>query len=183
MPNLHELASFYRSLEAEVIENDGEFTDEQLERLAAYDDSFDNKVDALRVIMREHEAEATKYKVEAGELAGIQKAYESSAERIKKWIIAGMESAGKVVAGKRVPLRLVRNSQAKYEWTSDDPIPDQFRRVTVELDTKAVDAYYRSTRGALPSGVARSIGNHLRTAGIQKKGKGNATQDSNGERG
>lgn len=177
MPNLHEIASFYRSLEADVIANDGEFTEDHLARLAAYDDDFDSKVDALRVIMKEHEAEATKFKGEAEELAGIQKAYESSSDRIKRWIISGMQSAGKQVAGRRVPLRLVKNSQAKYRWTSNDPIPEEFRRTTIELDTRAVDAFYRSTRGALPSGVTREVGEHIRTAGIQKKGKDNDNQD------
>lgn len=181
MANLHELASFYRTLEAEVIANDGEFTEEQLERLANYDDSFDNKVDACRIIMREHEAEAAKYKREASEMGGLQKAYEASAERLKKWVISGMESAGKVVAGKRIPLRLVDNSQASYEWVGEGPIPAPFQKVTIDLDTKAVDAYYRSTRGDLPSGVARTRGKHLRVAGIQKKGKGNDSQDGKSE--
>lgn len=178
MPNLHELASFYRSLEADVIANDGEFTDEHLERLASYDDSFDNKVDALRVIMKEHEAEASKFKGEAEELASIQRAYEASSERIKRWIISGMENAGKSVAGKRVPLRLVRNAQAKYEWTSNEAIPEPFRKVTIELDTRAVDAYYRSTKGHLPDGVSRNVGNHIRVAGIPKKGKSYAKDES-----
>jgi hypothetical protein len=178
MPNLHELASFYRSLEAEAITNDGEFTEDMLARLAAYDDDFDNKVDACRTIMREHEAEAAKFKREAQEAGDVGRAYQASADRLEKWIISGMQSAGKMVAGRRLPLRLVDNSQAKYEWSSDEPIPEAFRKITVELDTKAVDAYYRSTRGSLPSGVTRTRGQHLRVAGIQRKGKVNASQDS-----
>jgi hypothetical protein len=169
MPNLHELASFYRALEAEVIANDGEFTDDQLRKLEEYQDDIDTKIDACIVIKRTAACEAAKNRQWAGDFEALARAYQSASDRLDRWIVSAMRVSGLDVAGKRVPHRLVRNAEPSYKWTGDEPIPDHLRRVKIELDTKACKALEKSGQ-PLPEGVISERGYHLRAAGIRRKG-------------
>lgn len=170
--NLHEIGVFYRDLIQFIEECNGEVYPEVLQTLNDYEDSFNKKVDALRVIIRENRSRSQRDRDESAYFAARAQAADKAADWAEYWIIAGMQAANLAVAGERFPQRRQTNGRPSIKWERLEPIPEEFRRVRVELDGDA--AYDAWKRGQLPEGFDVNRGEHLRdviTPKRQRKGK------------
>lgn len=148
---LYDIATYYRLLDEQISEQGGEITPEQEAELKAYSDGIDDKVDALRALMKEAQNSAAVFRARAElflseirELTSSAMAEEARESNYKRLIVEGMQQAGVKVAGKRLPMRLQDGGRPKVEWIAlpGTPIPIELQRVKIDLDKdKALEAW------------------------------------------
>jgi hypothetical protein len=159
--NLHELAAEYRALQEAVIEAGGELSPELDQRLSHVEESIHRKVDALRVLIVENEAEHEKLSREAQYFQRRALTHKRAVESYRHWIMSAMEAAGLSRAGERFPLRIQANGRPTIEWTKlHADLPEEYRRVVVGVNLER--AYQDYKYGQLPDGFVVTRGRHLR---------------------
>jgi hypothetical protein len=160
--NLHELAAEYRALQEAVIEAGGELSQDMDQRLSHVEESIHRKVDALRVLIVENEAEHEKLSREAQYFQRRALTHKRAVESYRHWIMSAMEAAGLQRAGERFPLRIQANGgRPEFLWTDDAcKVPDEYIRTRVELDKDAIFRAYQ--RGDLDGRFDVIRGKHLR---------------------
>lgn len=154
------LAPEYAAVLAEVMEADGDVTDEDLAaRLDAIAGAFDTKVERCQLVFRHMSGDAAACKAFA---EAVAKPYqeraarlEAMAERMKKYVYAAMVAAG--MDRVETPLggaRIQGNGGVLPVLFEGDAaaLPPQFQRVTYEIDrAKVLEAH--KAKEALPDGV------------------------------
>jgi hypothetical protein len=139
---LYAIATFYKRLNVFVEEQGGEITLEQWEELLQYEDDIDTKVDALRALIIRARAKEEYYKQEIAVLDGERKVYTRAIKNYRRIMKEGMKAAGVEEAGKRVRMKLYKNANPSFDWEAGKPLPDELKKVTVDLDkSKAREAW------------------------------------------
>jgi hypothetical protein len=160
--NLHEMAAEYRVLQEEVEASGGELSPDLEQRLLNVEESIHRKVDALRVLIVENEAEHEKLSREAQYFQRRALTHKRAVESYRHWIIGAMKAAGLQRAGERFPLRIQANGgRPEFLWTDDAcKVPEKYIRTVVELDREAIFRAYQ--RGDLDRRFDVIRGHHLR---------------------
>ncbi len=159
---LYELPAAFRELDGLIDAMDGELPDDVGERLDALEATLEERTDAVCGLVREATVEADGYGAEIARLQALRIVAGNRAARLKTYLHGTLEALGRdrVDTG-RFKVRVQRNSAASIRWTGDpDDLPDNLKRVTVELDGRAAQLALKS--GTLPDGFEVSIGTHLR---------------------
>jgi hypothetical protein len=148
-----------------LAEAGGELTPDLEARLDAVEGEFLAKVERVALYIRECERMAEGAKVEKDRLARIQKANESTADGLKRYLLAHLERHGRdKVDTYRARVRR-SPSPPSYRWAGDtyEAIPEPFRRtrVTHSLNVDAVKEAIME--GApLPPEIMVVPGHHIR---------------------
>jgi hypothetical protein len=87
------------------------------QRLSHVEESIHRKVDALRVLIVENEAEHEKLSREAQYFQRRALTHKRAVESYRHWIMSAMDAAGLQRAGERFPLRIQANGRPTIEWT------------------------------------------------------------------
>lgn len=152
------LAPAYAMVIAELMEADGDVSDEELAaRFHAIGDAFDTKVEKLQMVYRHLCGDAAAAKAFADQMAKpyAERAarHLAAAERVKKIVLDGLTTAG--VERVETPLggaRLQRNNPSVVFAGDPASLPEPFRRTTYELDGTAALAAHKA-KLPLPDGV------------------------------
>jgi hypothetical protein len=138
------LAPEYAAVLAEVMEAEGDITDEDLAaRLDAIQVAFSEKVEKCQMVYRHMngDAESCRAFVEAAMKPYMDRAKKlaAMADRVKRYVQSCMEAAQ--TERVETPLggaRLQKNPPSVLYEGDPATLPEPFRRVTYELDAKAV---------------------------------------------
>lgn len=155
---LYEIRDEILSALGDVEDAGGEMTDEVEQRLDALNLALEEKVERIGLYIRDLELEAEKVEAEEKRLFYRRKAMQGRAKWLKGYLMRCLLA----VDTNRVKTPLVtfavqRNSRPSITWTRGE-IPEQYRRVTVELDgTKVYEAF---KAGELPDGFEVHYGEH-----------------------
>ena len=160
---LYDLPDAIRAIEYEIIEAEGEITDEIADKLDRLEGAFERKAEYLALLSREAKAEKAAVKQEVDRLTARMRAAGNREERIKGYLLACMTRLGvDRIEGERAKVRVQDNSRPSIEWMGeDDAIPEDYRRVSVSVDGRR--AYDDWKAGAeLPEGFRVETGQHAR---------------------
>ena len=91
---LYELPDAIREIEAEIIEAEGEITDDIADRLDHLEGEFERKAEYLALLSREARAEAKAVKEEEDRLKARRTAAENREKRIKDYLLFSMQKLG-----------------------------------------------------------------------------------------
>jgi hypothetical protein len=161
---LYELPQAIRDLVDRAVDPEtGEIDASMEEALDALQEEFGRKAEYIALLSREAKAEAEAVGLEERRLKARRQAAENREARLKSYLHACLLNAGvDRLECSRVKIRVQANSRPSIQWTGDvAAIPEQYRRVTVELDGTAA---YETVKagGTLPDGFRVETGNHLR---------------------
>lgn len=140
----------------------GELRPDAEQLLELFEMDLHQKVDNVCRFIRESEAEANGFKSEADRLAGLASTAARKVERLKRYVKDQMERGGMTkLETELFKLAIQRNSAGSVRLQDGAPIPDDFARVTRELDrTKVLETVKGG--GALPPTITIEHGTHLR---------------------
>ena len=160
---LYELPDAIREIESEIIEAEGEITDEIADRLDHLEGEFERKAEYLALLSREARAEAAAVKQEEDRLKARRTAAENRERRLKDYLLFAMRKLGvERVEGDRAKVRVQANTRPSITWVGEeDAIPDPFKRVRVDLDGRAAYEAWKAG-GELPEGFRVETGQHAR---------------------
>lgn len=145
---LHELHALQRGIDEALEESEGEITPEIQQMLDSLEEEIGHKVDWVATVVNEKKAVADGLDVEIKRLQARKKATERSAEGLKDYLKQTLDALGENnVRGRIYSATVQRASRPSISWIKDyDKLPEQFKRVKVELDgTAAYDAYRAGT--------------------------------------
>ena len=149
---LYDIANDYRVIDAAIDEAGGELSPEQEAQLDALDNNLAHKIDAISGLITEAEAYSDALGDQSARFRERAKVQYNKAQRLKKYVIRCLKSAGKRdVKGDLFTVRVGDASTPTIRWTADAPIPRMFTRVKEELDGAKVQAFLKEG-GTLPDG-------------------------------
>ena len=136
MPKLYELTDEYNNLLSMV--DSGDFTEDDIaDTLDGISAMIDDKLQATVCVIKEMEAEATKFDNEIKRMSEIKKSYSNTATRLKEYIRFEMEKAGIEKSKGLFSISLGKPSQS-VEVSDVDSLPDKFKKVSVSADKTAI---------------------------------------------
>jgi len=145
MPRLYEAAEAVADLEATLLENGGEITDELDAEYAQAIATVEGKMAGCVALIRQFETEAEALKIERARLDAMIRTRENGARRVKNLVMQALSIMGADEA--RTPLGRFKIQYAapplvlRYEA---EALPDHFKRVTVEANKQALAEALRS---------------------------------------
>lgn len=159
---LYELPPAFAVLDSEIEAADGELSEALEGRLEALEATLEDRVDAVAVLVRQADLEASGYQAEIERLTARRRVAENRRDRLKAYLKRTLETLGRDrVNTARFSVRIQRNSAPSIRWGgSPNTIPEEFARVTVDLD--GVKARRAWEAGELPDGFDVVLGTHLR---------------------
>lgn len=155
--------------EERVLAAGGELPPELWEMLDRIEDDFTEKVRRVALVILNLTASAKAANTEAERLTKMARGYQRQAESLKRYLLIQLERAGKArVETPTVKVRIQKNTRPSIRCVTAE-IPEQFRRVTVDLDTAAAYEALKAT-GHLPDepglvevdGLVVELGRHVR---------------------
>ena len=160
---LYELPDAIREIESEIIEAEGEITDEIADRLDHLEGEFERKAEYLALLSREAKAEEAAVKQEVDRLTARMRAASNRQQRIKDYLLFATQKLGvDRVEGDRAKVRIQENSRPSITWMgAKDEIPAAYRRVSVSVDGRAAYEALKAG-GELPEGFRVETGHHVR---------------------
>lgn len=163
---LWEITDEYAEVGALIAEGGGELTDELAARLDAVEDSFENKVERIALVIQDKIGDAEKAKSEEKRLGAIRKYYERQASGLKDYLAQCMAAAGiRKSETPRARVRLQKSSTPSVTYGGElDALPESFIRVVPEtrvLDKKAVTVAFKDGE-ELPAGLSVTYSESVR---------------------
>lgn len=161
--HLWEISEAEEALAERLAEAEGELTPELEAEFDSLAGSFEDKAERIALYARELEANAKAAREEEARLAGIRKALDRKATKLKDYLRWQMEKTGRHrVETPKARIRIQDNSRPSIRWTGSlDALPEGFRKVTVAPDTAlAYEAW--QDMGEAPEGFVVEQGRHLR---------------------
>lgn len=147
---LFEIGEVYRRIDAAIDEAGGEILPEVETALAAMDVLESEKVDAIACLIREAEAEEQAFRDEATIFTEKARLAEKKADRLKAYLLEHLKGRNlDKIKANRFTVRRGRSSTPTIRWVGDTPIPRDFARVKVELDSAKARA--ANAAGKLPA--------------------------------
>jgi hypothetical protein len=141
---------------------DGELSPEAEERLDALHTALEDKADAIACVVRELEADAAGYAVEAKRFGALAAATTRQAERLKAYLKTTLERLGIVkLKTPRFVLSVQKNATPCVRLADGAAVPAGYERTRIELDGAKILADYHAGR-PLPADVTVEHGTHLR---------------------
>lgn len=163
---LYDLVGEYRQIEADLLANGGEMTQEIEERMEAIGDALPVKLERYYHVERNLRAAAEAAKEEAARLAGLAKVRTNAADRMKERAHEAMKAA-EIDRLETATVRRRRQpggySVQVAESVLPEFLPDEFRRHTpakFAVDKKAVTDAHKAGR-ELPDGITVARGESL----------------------
>jgi hypothetical protein len=157
--------------EEEIAAAGGELPPELLELLEQVEGSVETKLENTALVALNLSANAKAAKAEADRLGAIATSYARQADSLKNYLHQQMERAGiKKHEGARAKLWIQANGAASVRLRNPDYVPQPFRRVRIEFDAAAANAYLKANN-CIPKpedgpieieGLVVSRGTHLR---------------------
>lgn len=162
--HLWEISDAHEALAEKLEQAGGEITPELEAEWDTLTGSFEAKAEGCALYVRELSANAAAAKEEADRLEALYKSLAAKAQRMKAYLQHNMERVGrKDLKTPKVHVWVQANGgRPGIRWTLPaESLPVQFRRVTVEVDSQAVQDAYEAN--ALPDGfVVSERGRSLR---------------------
>jgi hypothetical protein len=161
---LYEISSSLRQVMEDVIQQDGEITEDQERVLDALHVTFAAKVESVLMVREEIESTIVGVKAAIERLTRKARSLTSASNRLKEYVHKQMDHASRDSV--ETPLFNVRvqRSSPSARWTMlDSMIPAEFRRVIperVEFNASAALKAY-SAKQQLPEGVEIVQGSHI----------------------
>lgn len=140
--SLYQIDHDLLALEAEIIENGGEVTEETEARLDELLDQREDKADRYIAVIRTYEAEARAYKEEADRLTALRRSAENRVASLKARLLASMEARDeKKIDGRLGSVTVQRSGSVPTEILVDlEDLPERFLKRSVSADTAAIKA-------------------------------------------
>ena len=165
MTTLYALADALRLIGDELESNGGELTPELEAALNATEGAFEMKVEACIALAAEKERDAEGAQSEGKRLESLSKSRFGAAERLRQYVKAQMEAAGRLkVETPLFKVAVQSASRPSIRWTWDmEALPEAFVKVipaTSKLDSDAALKAYKE--GHLPEGFEVSTSTFLR---------------------
>lgn len=161
---LYELPEAMEELADRIADNEGELTPEMEAQLDALAAQWSSKMDGVCTLIRRWLTQSEALSLEIARLQKLVSVREHAAQRLKDYLKSQMERAG--MAKSETDLFRVRvqaNSAPSIRWNGlSADIPEQFRRTTIELDSRAALEFWKSNGKILPPGFTVNQGTHLR---------------------
>lgn len=151
---LYELTDAYCSVLEELSEPSGDGQDEARFQalLGGLGEAFDEKVLSVAKVIRSIEADVVAVAAEVDRLQGRRRHLAGRIEWLKRYLVGEMEVAGREkVRGPTLTISLAK-APASCEVVSVEEVPEEYRRVKVEVDRAGILEHFRST-GEVVSGT------------------------------
>lgn len=161
-PTLYDLGTEWQRLMA-AVSDDGELDPETERELEDLDLALAWKVEAVCCVIRELDARAEGRAAEAKRLADLAASDKRGAGRLRARLLEHLQRTGQAkVETARFRVWAQRNSAPTIDYAGPaEALPEEFRRVKVELDAAAVRKAISEGR-PIPPGVLVEQGSHLR---------------------
>jgi hypothetical protein len=162
---LYERVDALQTVEAWLLENDGELTPELEQLMAEAVGDFEAKVESVAGKVRELTVTADAVQAEAHRLAARATAFANAAARLKDYLHRELTRADRPsVKGTRFTVAIQRNTRpAIAAIVPLDTLPADWCRVSVKmaLDTDRVMEAWKAG-SPLPDGISVTVGTHVR---------------------
>lgn len=137
--SLYELTHEYQTIMTDLVDADGEVSEDVMERLAAIGGDYTEKCDNVAAVMRTIETRAAAAKSEKDRLAKLQKSYDSQAARLKLYLYESLIATDTAkVEGPRFTITVAR-CPASVDVLNDGLVPEEFRiPQEPKLDRRAI---------------------------------------------
>lgn len=159
---LFEISAELRALFGDIEDAGGEVTDDQLEALDRLAATADQKVNTVCALVEEAERRIAGRTATLDRLRRANEVDANRVKRLKGFLLAWMTTTG--AKRHQTDLHTVSRQASPPSATCIvDPseLPDDFKRVKVEADSRAAIAYWRET-GTPPAGFEIHASEHLR---------------------
>lgn len=160
--NLYELTGAYKALETAIALNPD--VDEFQEELAKINDDIETKADNYAKLIRNLEGDVEAINSELSRLQGAKQTKVNAINRLKENLMESMKETGKTKFKTELfSFGVQKNGGvAPLELTvKPEELPQEFQKVTIEADNKALREYINST-GDLSYAVLKDRGESLR---------------------
>lgn len=163
---LYELTDAYRQVLDQLSEpsEDGQEESRYRALLSGLGEAFDDKVLSIAKVIRSMEADAAAIATEVDRLQGRRRHLAGRVEWLKRYLQGEMETAGRErVRGPTLTVSLAK-APPSCEVTSLEDVPEEFRRVRVEVDRVGILEHFRSTGEIVPGTLIVSERRYVRIA-------------------
>lgn len=158
--NLFNITSEYRQLEAALIENEGELTEQLEQALQINQDQLQAKGISYGYVIKSIESEIDIIDAEIKRLASLKKVRENASDRLRTTLQAAMECFG-VLELKTPTLKISFRKSESVNITDMDALPRNFITVkTTEMPNKA-DIKAALKEGKVIEGAELVLNNNL----------------------
>lgn len=153
MPSLYEMSKDLKELE-ELIELNGEITEEGKAILDSIEGSFNDKIESTAKLLNWWESQKVTIDNEIKRLQELKKVKGNSIQRVKDFMLESMINADKKKIDTGLFKVTVRLNPEKVEIVNDMDIDAEFLKVEeiTSIDKKGLKLRYKET-GEVPSGV------------------------------
>lgn len=149
---LYELSEAYCSVLEELSEPEGDGHDEARFQnlLQGLGEAFDEKVLSIAKIIRSLEADIGSIAAEVERLQGRKRHLTGRVDWLKRYLLGEMEAVGRdKVRGPTLTVSLAK-APPSCEVVSVEEVPEEFRRVKIEVDRAGILEHFRSTGEVVP---------------------------------
>jgi hypothetical protein len=135
---LFDITDEMKSIEAVLLDNGGELTEELIERLDASEEKLEKKVENYVYVINHNDARAKEAGGEVKRISALKKTRVSLVDSLKARLLYYLELVKKTkVETPTAVVSVVNNSQPSVEWMGTDlDIPEAMKLEKVELDKK-----------------------------------------------
>lgn len=142
----------------------GELTPEDESALDRAESDFAGKVEAVALFIRETAVTAAAIESEAKRLQDRARTLKGTETRLKKYLHQCLILADeKSVTTPKITVRRQKNGRPSIRWTrSVEDLPEDFRRVTVDVNGEKAYEEFRRDPESLPDGFQVELGEHIR---------------------
>jgi hypothetical protein len=161
---LYELSEAYCSVLEELSEPEGDGEDEGRFQalLQGLGEAFDEKVLSIAKIVRSLESDIGSIATELDRLQGRRRHLLGRVEWLKRYLVGEMEMVGRErVRGATMTISLGK-APPSCEVVNPEEVPEEYRRVKVEVDRAGILEHFRSTGQVVPGTAVIADRRYLR---------------------
>jgi len=161
---LYELTDAYCSVLEELSESSGDGQDEVRFQalLGGLGEAFDEKVLSIAKVIRSMEADVAAIAAEVERLQGRKRHLAGRIDWLKRYLLGEMEVAGREkVRGSILTVSLAK-APPSCEVMSVEEVPEEYRRVRVEVDRAGILEHFRNTGEVVRGTIVMADRRYLR---------------------
>ncbi len=161
---LYDLTDRYREVLDRLSETDNDSTEDEHCRtlLDGLSESFDDKVLGVAKVIRSMSADVAAIAGEVDRLGARKRHLSGRIDWLKRYLLAEMEAVGRDrIRGSTLTVS-VATSPPSCELVSFDQVPEEFKRVKVDVDRATILKHFRSTGEVVPGTAVIIDRRHVR---------------------
>ena len=161
---LYELTEAYCSVLDELSEPSGDGQDEARFQalLGGLGEAFDEKVLSIAKIIRSLEADIGSIATEVDRLQGRRRHLAGRVDWLKRYLVGEMEAVGREKVGGATMTISLAKAPPSCEVVRVEEVPEEFRRIRVEVDRAGILEHFRSTGEVVPGTTVMADRRYLR---------------------